>query len=74
MIKLNKKMKSMLKAMTTKKAILGIVLFVAPLIGIAVSPEYAAALSENLATILQTVLDMLPAEAADAVVSEVSPQ
>lgn len=62
MLKIKEGTKKMLKAMTTKKGILALVLFAAPIIGIAVSPEYAASLAEHLSIILEHVLDLLPTE------------
>lgn len=57
------KLKSMamsgLKMLTTKKGMLAAILFGAPIVGIAVSPDYAASLAEHLAAILQMMLDAL---------------
>ena len=61
-----KKLKSMLasglRMLTTKKGMLAAILFGAPLVGIAVSPEYAASLAEHLSVLLQMILDALPSE------------
>lgn len=53
-------MKELLKKYATKKNIL-IVLGLAPLVGIAVNPEFAESFSEHLAGMLQLVIDALPA-------------
>ena len=59
-----KKLKSMLasgvRMLATKKGMLAAILFGAPLVGIAVSPEYAASLAEHLSILLQMILDALP--------------
>ena len=46
--------------LATKKGMLAAILFGAPLIGMAVSPTYAASLAEHLSALLQMILDALP--------------
>ena len=67
MNKLKKMAMSGLKMLTTKKGMLAAILFGAPLVGIAVSPEYAASLAEHLSILLEMMLDALPDGAEEAV-------
>jgi len=59
MSKLKSMMMSGMRMLTTKKGMLAAILFGAPLIGIAVSPDYAASLAEHLSILLEMMLDAL---------------
>jgi len=60
----------MLKMMTTKKALLSMMLIGAPIIGIAVSPTFAASFAEHLSGMLELILDALPTDTIDSVPAE----
>jgi len=72
MIMMISKIKGMLMKgvgmLATKKGMLAAIIFGAPLVGIAVSPEYAASLAEHMSILLQMLLDVLePSTTAAAV-------
>jgi len=58
--------------LATKRGMLAMILFGAPIIGIAVSPEYAADLAEHMSVLLQMMLDALATTEQAATVSEVT--
>jgi len=58
--------------LATKKGMLAIILFGAPIIGIAVSPEYAASLAEHMSILLQMLLDALEPETTTTAIEVVA--